>query len=638
MPAPQDIPSLMSDYDLHLLGEGCHWDVYNRFGAQLRTVEGVQGVNFTVWAPNAKSAQVVGNFNDWDGSRHEMCKLIPSGIWELFIPRITEGECYKFRLHTASGVLEKSDPFGFSAELPPRTASVVSNLDSYLWEDNAWMENRGRRNSLDAPISIYEVHLGSWQKDESRENGWLSYRELAHRLVAYCQQLGYTHLELLPVSEHPYSGSWGYQTVGYYAATSRHGTPQDFMYFVDYCHQHEIGVILDWVPAHFPRDGHGLWRFDGSALYEHADPRQGEHPDWGTMVFNYGRNEVRNFLLANALFWLDKYHIDGLRVDAVASMLYLDYSRKEGEWIPNEFGGRENLPAISLLKEFNEKIHLYFPGVLTIAEESTAWGGVSRPTYLGGLGFSLKWNMGWMNDTLRYMRHKPIHRKYHHDELTFSLIYAFTENFCLPLSHDEVVHGKGSLLDQMPGDLWQKFANMRLLYSYMWTHPGKNLLFMGSDFGQWTEWDSENNLQWDLLQWETHKGLQACVADLNRLCRENPALYEKDFKPEGFEWIDCNDYDSSTLTYLRRGKDPEDFLVICCNFTPIVRDGYRLGVPKTGWYKEIFNSDSTYYAGSNVGNGPGVKAQNALSHGRKYSIEVTLPPLAVTVFKPSDSI
>jgi 1,4-alpha-glucan branching enzyme len=356
------------------------------------------------------------------------------------------------------------------------------------------------------------------------------------------------------------------------------------------------------------------------------------------MVFNYGRNEVRNFLLANALFWLDKYHIDGLRVDAVASMLYLDYSRKEGEWIPNEFGGRENLPAISLLKEFNEKIHLYFPGVLTIAEESTAWGGVSRPTYLGGLGFSLKWNMGWMNDTLRYMRHEPIHRKYHHDELTFSLIYAFTENFCLPLSHDEVVHGKGSLLDQMPGDLWQKFANMRLLYSYMWTHPGKNLLFMGSDFGQWNEWDSENSLQWDLLQWETHKGLQACVADLNRLCRENPALYEEDFKPEGFEWIDCNDYDSSTLTYLRRGKDPEDFLVICCNFTPIVRDGYRLGVPKTGWYKEIFNSDSTYYAGSNVGNGPGVKTQNAPSHGRKYSIEVTLPPLAVTVFKPSDSI
>lgn len=638
MSAPQDIPSLMSDYDLHLLGEGCHWDVYNRFGAQLRTVEGVEGVNFTVWAPNAKSAQVIGNFNDWDGSRHEMCKLIPSGIWELFIPRITEGECYKFRLHTASGVLEKSDPFGFSAELPPRTASVVSNLDSYRWEDDAWMENRGCKNSLDAPISIYEVHLGSWQKDESRENGWLSYRELAHRLVAYCQQLGYTHLELLPVSEHPYSGSWGYQTVGYYATTSRYGTPQDFMYFVDYCHQHEIGVILDWVPAHFPRDGHGLWRFDGSALYEHADPRQGEHPDWGTMVFNYGRNEVRNFLLANALFWLDKYHIDGLRVDAVASMLYLDYSRKEGEWIPNEFGGRENLPAISLLKEFNEKVHLYFPGVLTIAEESTAWGGVSRPTYLGGLGFSLKWNMGWMNDTLRYMRHEPIHRKYHHDELTFSLIYAFTENFCLPLSHDEVVHGKGSLLDQMPGDLWQKFANMRLLYSYMWTHPGKNLLFMGSDFGQWNEWDSENSLQWDLLQWETHKGLQACVADLNRLCRENPALYEEDFKPEGFEWIDCNDYDSSTLTYLRRGKDPEDFLVICCNFTPIVRDGYRLGVPKTGWYKEIFNSDSTYYAGSNVGNGPGVKAQNAPSHGRKYSIEVTLPPLAVTVFKPSDSI
>ena len=631
----RSVPSLLTDYDLHLLGEGCHWGAYSRLGAQLRTVEDVQGVNFSVWAPHATSVEVVGNFNAWDGRAHQMHKRIPSGIWELFIPQIAEGECYKFRLETASGVLEKSDPYGFAAELPPRTASVVANLENYRWKDSGWMEERSEKNSLDAQISIYEVHLGSWQQDESRKNGWLSYRDLAHQLVEYCQQMGYTHLELMPVSEHPYTESWGYQTVGYYAVTSRYGTPQDFMYFVDYCHQHDIGVILDWVPAHFPRDGHGLMRFDGSALYEHADPRQGEHPDWGTLVFNYSRNEVRNFLLANALFWLDKYHVDGLRVDAVASMLYLDYSREEGEWIPNQFGGRENLAAISLIKEFNEQVHSHFPGVLTIAEESTAWTGVSRPTYLGGLGFSMKWNMGWMNDTLSYMRHEPVHRKFHHDELTFSLIYAFTENFCLPLSHDEVVHGKGSLLDQMPGDLWQKFANLRLLYSYMWTHPGKQLLFMGSDFGQWNEWGCDRNLQWDLLQWESHRGLQSCVADLNRIACENPALYEVDFSPEGFEWIDCNDYDSSTLAYLRRAKDPEDFLVVCCNFTPMVRSGYRIGVPVVGWYEEIFNSDSTYYAGSDVGNGPGVKTIAESTHGRKYTLEVTLPPLGVTIFKPS---
>ena len=447
--------------------------------------------------------------------------------------------------------------------------------------------------------------------------------------------MGYTHLQLLPVSEHPFTGSWGYQTVGYYAATSRYGTPQDLMYFIDYCHQHGLGVILDWVPAHFPRDAHGLRQFDGSPLYEHADPRQGEHPDWGTMVFNYDRNEVRNFLLANALFWLDKYHVDGLRVDAVASMLYLDYSREEGEWIPNAFGGRENLGAVSLLKEFNEKVHLEYPGVLTIAEESTAWGGVSRPTYLGGLGFSLKWNMGWMNDTLRYMHHEPIHRKYHHDELTFSLIYAFTENFCLPFSHDEVVHGKGSLLDQMPGDLWQKFANLRLLYAYMWTHPGKKLLFMGNDFGQWNEWNHDDSLQWDLLQWESHKGLQACVADLNRIYRSQAALYEVDFSPEGFEWLDCNDYENSTISYLRRARDPEDFLIIGCNFTPVVRSNYRIGVPVRARYEEIFNSDSTYYAGSDVGNGTGVEATERPMHGRPYSLELTIPPLGVTILKPS---
>jgi 1,4-alpha-glucan branching enzyme len=439
----------------------------------------------------------------------------------------------------------------------------------------------------------------------------------------------------MPVSEHPFTGSWGYQTVGYYAATSRYGTPEDFMYFVDHCHQHNIGVLIDWVPAHFPKDGHGLAHFDGTALYEHADPRQGEHPDWGTKVFNYGRNEVRNFLTSNALFWLDKYHIDGLRVDAVASMLYLDYSRNDGEWIPNQYGGRENLEAISFLKEFNEQVHQQHPGTLTVAEESTAWGGVSRPTYLGGLGFSLKWNMGWMNDTLRYFRHEPIHRQYHHDELTFSLIYAFTENFTLPFSHDEVVHGKGALLDQMPGDLWQRFANLRLLYAYQWTHPGKKLLFMGCEFGQWNEWNHDSELQWDLLQWDTHQGVQKLMGDLNQLYRNEKSFHQVDFESTGFEWIDCHNYANSILAYVRRAKDPNDFTVVACNFTPVPRHNYRLGVPEGGWYGEIFNSDSAYYGGSNVGNYPGVMAEKSESHGRPFSIELTLPPLSVVVLKPT---
>ena len=452
----------------------------------------MEGVNFAVWAPNATGVSVIGDFNVWDARRHAMRKHIPSGVWELFVPGLGEGTIYKYSVRHRDQVFEKSDPYGFAAELPPRTASRVADLDRYHWHDAEWVGNRASHNALSAPQSIYEVHLGSWRRPGDDHDRWLTYRELAHQLVDYCQQMGFTHIELLPVSEHPFSGSWGYQTVGYYAVTSRYGSPQDFMYLVDHCHQNGIGVILDWVPAHFPRDGHGLRMFDGTHLYEHADPRQGEHPDWGTLIFNYGRNEVRNFLISNALFWFDKYHIDGLRVDAVASMIYLDYSRNAGEWVPNEFGGRENLRAISLLKEFNEQSHLQFPGVLTIAEESTAWQGVSRPTYLGGLGFSLKWNMGWMNDTIRYMRHDPIHRKYHHDELTFSLIYAFHENFVLPLSHDEVVHGKGSLLDQMPGDLWQKFANLRLLFGYMWGHPGKKLLFMGGEFGQWHEWSHDD--------------------------------------------------------------------------------------------------------------------------------------------------
>ncbi len=630
---PYAFPPLLTDFDLYLLGEGKHWDSYQKLGAQLRSVDGVEGVNFAVWAPNATGVSVIGDFNAWDARRHPMRKHGPSGVWELFVPGLGEGTIYKYSVRHRDQVFEKSDPYGFAAELPPRTASRVADLNRYHWHDSQWIAERAARNGLSAPMSIYEVHLGSWRRPGDDHTRWLTYRELAHQLVEYCQQMGFTHIELLPVSEHPFSGSWGYQTVGYYAATSRYGSPQDFMYLVDHCHQNGIGVILDWVPAHFPRDGHGLRMFDGTHLYEHADPRQGEHPDWGTLIFNYGRNEVRNFLVSNALFWFDKYHIDGLRVDAVASMIYLDYSRQAGEWIPNEFGGRENLRAISFLKEFNEQTHLQHPGVLTIAEESTAWTGVSRPTYLGGLGFSLKWNMGWMNDTLRYMRHDPIHRQYHHDELTFSLIYAFHENFALPLSHDEVVHGKGSLLDQMPGDLWQRFANLRLLFGYMWGHPGKKLLFMGGEFGQWHEWNHETSLQWHLLQWDSHSGLQRYVADLNRIYRREPALHQVDFDPAGFEWVDCHNYQDCALSFLRRAKDPRDFIVVSCNFTPVVRQGYRLGVPEPGWYEEILNSDSMYYGGSNVGNGPGVMAEAIPWNGRPYSIRLTLAPLAVSMFK-----
>ena len=631
---PYSFGSLWTEYDLHLFGEGTDLRSYDKLGAQLRTVDGVCGVNFSVWAPNADNVSVVGDFNDWDGRRHPMRRLIPNGIWELFIPGIKPGAAYKYRVKHSHGEDDKADPFGFAAELPPRTASIVADLERYQWQDDAWLDRRRNTNTLDKPISVYEVHLGSWRTGGDGPHGWIPYRELAHQLVEYCLKMGYTHIELLPISEHPYSGSWGYQTVGYFAPTSRFGTPEDFMYFVDHCHNNGLGVIVDWVPAHFPRDAHGLRQFDGTPLYEHADPRQGEHPDWGTMVFNYGRNEVRNFLLTNALFWVDKYHIDGLRVDAVASMLYLDYSREDGQWIPNVFGGRENLEAISLIKHFNEQVHGHFPGVLTIAEESTAWGGVSHPTFSGGLGFSIKWNMGWMNDTLRYMQNDPIHRRHHHGELTFSLIYAFTENFALPLSHDEVVHGKGSLLDQMPGDVWQKFGNLRLLYSYMWTHPGKKVLFMGSDFGQWNEWNHDTQLQWDLLQWGTHQGIQNLVADLNGLYQREPALHEVDFDSNGFEWIDCNAGDDSVLTYIRRAKNPDDFVVVCCNFTPVVRPNYHVGVPRGGWYQEIFNSDSEHYEGSNIGNFPGADASDHGAQGRPHSISVTLPPLATVVFKP----
>jgi 1,4-alpha-glucan branching enzyme len=632
---PYAFPPMMGELDLHLLGEGQHWKSYEKLGAQLRTVDGVAGVNFAVWAPNAEAVAVVGDFNMWDRRSHQMRKHIPAGVWELFIPGIGAGTHYKYAVKFRGGhVVDKCDPYGFFAEVPPRTANIVTDLNNYHWNDSEWIHTRSKHNGLDAPISIYEMHLGSWRRDPGDPARWLSYGEIAPQLVEYCRQMGFTHVQLMPVSEHPFTGSWGYQTTGYYAATSRYGTPQDFMHFVDLLHQNNIGVIIDWVPAHFPKDDHGLRQFDGTSLYEHADPRKGEHPDWGTLIFNYGRNEVKNFLLSNALFWLDKYHIDGLRVDAVASMLYLDYSRTEGQWEPNMYGGRENLEAIDLMKKFNEEVHLQYPGVLTIAEESTAWTGVSRPTYLGGLGFSLKWNMGWMNDTRQYMHKDPIHRKFHQDELTFSLIYAFTENFCLPMSHDEVVHGKGSLLDQMPGDLWQKFANLRLLYGYMWSHPGKKLLFMGGEFGQWHEWNHDESLQWHLLQWQSHQGVQRYLADLNALYKREPALHEVDFEYTGFEWIDCHNWQDSVLVYIRKAKDPKDYLIVCCNFTPVPRPAYKIGVPEACFYEEISNSDSTFYGGSDLGNAGGIQALPTESHGRPASMEVSLPPLAAVIFKP----
>ncbi len=629
---------LLTDYDLHLLHEGTHYDAYERLGAHLREIDGVKGVNFAVWAPNAEGISVVGEFNGWNRSKHPMRKRVPSGIWELFIPGLDKGELYKFAVKQLGGhVVEKCDPYAFAAEVPPRTANVVTDLSEHEWADGQWMQDRVEKNGLDAPMSVYELHLGSWRRDPSEPERWLSYNEIAPQLVEYCQRLGYTHVELMPVSEHPFTGSWGYQTVGYFAATSRYGSPADLMAFIDTLHQAGIGVIIDWVPAHFPKDEHGLRQFDGSALYEHADPRQGEHPDWGTLIFNYGRNEVAGFLLANALFWCDKYHIDGLRVDAVASMLYLDYSREGDDWIPNKHGGRENLEAIEFLKTFNEKVHERHPGVLTIAEESTAWQGVSRPTYVGGLGFSLKWNMGWMNDTLRYFKHEPIHRKYHQDELTFSLIYAFTENFCLPFSHDEIVHGKGSLLDQMPGDMWQKFANLRLLYGYMWTHPGKKLTFMGCEFGQWTEWNHDTSLQWDLLQWDSHQGLQNYVSHLNHLYRNEPSLYEVDFSHEGFEWIDCHNHEDSILAFMRKAKDPQDYTISVSNMTPVPRHGYKLGVPELCYYEEVSNSDSAYFGGSDVGNGGGVMAIDKGAQMRPASVELTLPPLSTVILKPRRS-
>ena len=629
---PYAFPPMLTDYDLYLLGEGRHLYSYEKLGAQLREVDGVKGVNFAVWAPNARRVSVIGNFNNWDSRVHSMNSH--GGFWEIFIPGVSAGEVYKFsvRSNYRGYQAEKADPYAFFSELRPRTGSIVADLSTYEWQDDEWMQARAEKNYLNEPMSIYEVHLGSWQRHA--DGTWLTYRELADELMNYVKEMGFTHIELMPVAEHPFDGSWGYQITGYYAVTSRYGTPEDFMYFVDVCHQNGIGIILDWVPAHFPKDGYALSFFDGTHLYSHEDSRRGEHPDWGTYIFNYGRNEVRNFLLSNALFWLDRYHIDGLRVDAVSSMLYLDFSREADDWLPNEYGSNENLDAIGFIREFNEMVHAQYPGAVTVAEESTAWAMVSRPTFLGGLGFTLKWNMGWMHDTLEYIKRDPVHRRYHHNDITFSMLYAFNENFVLSLSHDEVVHMKGSLMTKMAGDWWQKFAGLRLLFGYQYTHPGKKLNFMGQEFGQWSEWSEARALDWYLVdQFKTHQQAKAWMRDLNHFYRSQPALYEHDFDPSGHRWINANDADNSTFSYIRFANDPDDFLVVVLNFTPLVRYNYRIGVPEAGFYREVLNSDSAHYGGSNVGNNGGVQALEEGWGEWAHSLNLTLPPMAIIVLK-----
>ncbi len=621
---PYTFPPQLPDFDLYLFGEGKHHHIYRVLGAHLHVVDGVEGVLFSTWAPNAERVSVVGDFNAWDGRPHGMRSRGGSGVWELFIPGLQAGCLYKFEIRNRqqNTLLLKADPYGQRFELRPGTASIVVDRDCYEWGDAEWLNNRSSREWLHEPMSVYEVHLGSWRLD--KQGRFLNYRALAEMLVEYVKPLGFTHIELLPITEHPFDGSWGYQTTGYFAPTSRFGSPDDFRWFVDYCHEQGIGIILDWVPAHFPKDAHGLAWFDGTPLYEHEDPRLGEHRDWGTLIYNYGRNEVRNFLIGSALYWLEEFHLDGLRVDAVASMLYLDYSREAGDWIPNKYGGNENLEAIAFLRELNTVTHQQCPGTLIMAEESTAWPQVTRPTWTGGLGFSMKWNMGWMHDTLEYFNKDPIHRHYHHDQLTFGLLYAFTENFILPFSHDEVVHGKGSLLARMPGDDWQRFANLRLLYTYMLTYPGKKLLFMGCEFGQGKEWNAAKELDWYLLDYPLHQGVSKALGDLNRLYAATPALHRVDFSHEGFEWIDCHDASQSVLSYLRRSGD--EFVLVVFNFTPVPRHDYRIGVPESGTYQEIFNSDSTYYGGGNVGNMP-ITAEPREWMGRPYSINLTIPPL-----------
>ncbi len=643
-----------TDFDIHLFSEGNHHRIYEKLGAHVTQIDGVSGVYFAVWAPNARNVSVLGNFNHWDGRNHQMGRT-GNGVWELFIPGLTVGESYKYEIKNWEGhIYEKSDPYGFQQEVRPKTASIVTDLDSYQWTDQDWMEQRRHTDPLTQPISIYELHLGSWLHGSSAEPArradgsdapivtvadlkpgarFLTYRELADRLIPYVKELGYTHIELLPVAEHPFDGSWGYQVTGYYAATSRYGTPDELMYFIDQCHQADLGVLVDWVPGHFPKDGHGLAFFDGTHLYEHADPRKGEHKEWGTLVFNYGRNEVRNFLVANALFWFDKYHIDGIRVDAVASMLYLDYLREPGEWLANDYGGRENIEAADFLRQTNHVLFSYFPGILSIAEESTSWPMVSWPTYVGGLGFNLKWNMGWMHDMLDYFNMDPWFRQFHQNNVTFSIWYAFTENFMLALSHDEVVHGKSNMIGKMPGDEWQKFANMRCLYAYMFTHPGKKTLFMSMEFGQWSEWNVWGDLEWHLLQYQPHQQLKYFMKKLNEFYRSEPALYSQDFSQEGFEWVDCSDNRHSVVSFIRRAKDSDEFVLTVCNFTPQPHSHYRVGVPEAGYYAELFNSDARDFGGSNMGNLGGKWSEDWSYHNRPYSLDLTLPPLGVIVLK-----
>jgi 1,4-alpha-glucan branching enzyme len=626
--------SLLTEDDLYMFNEGSHLELYEKMGSHLVNHQGVSGTYFAVWAPDAEKVTVMGEFNDWEKDSHYLSPKGRSGIWEGFVPAIEKGMMYKYHIYSRWGGyrVDKADPFAIRSEAPPLTGSIVWNLD-YPWSDQEWMSRREEHNRTGAPMSIYEVHLGSWRRIPEEDNRPLTYRELGPRLAEYVKSMGFTHVEFLPVTEHPFYGSWGYLSLGYFAPTSRYGTPQDFMFLINCLHQQGIGVILDWVPSHFPSDEHGLGFFDGTHLYEHADPRQGIHPEWDSLVFNYDREEVRSFLLSSALFWLSKYHADGLRVDAVASMLYLDYGRKEGEWIPNRYGGKENLGAIKFLRRLNEEVYKRFPDVQTMAEESTAWPMVSRPTYVGGLGFGMKWDMGWMHDTLAYMSRDPIHRKFHHEKLTFRMLYAFTENFVLPLSHDEVVYGKGSLIRKMPGDKWQKFANLRALLAYMYAQSGKKLLFMGGEFGQWSEWYHEASLDWDLLAHPMHEGLRRWVVDLNRAYRNEKALYERDFAPGGFQWIDCNDSLQSTISLMRKGSREEDTVIVACNFTPVPRHNYRVGAPSGGFWLEILNSDSTEYGGSGQGNMGGIEASPLPFHGLPYSLNLTLPPLGAVYFK-----
>jgi len=627
---------MLTDQDVYLFREGTLFRAYDKLGAHLCEIDGVPGARFGVWAPNAERVSVMGDFNDWSPTASPLkVREDGSGLWEGFIPALTEGSRYKYHIVSRYGDYEvdKGDPYAFQCEPPPLTASILSKTE-YPWSDSDWASQRKRRDALDAPMSIYEVHLGSWRRVPEDGNRSLTYREMAHQLADYVGEMGFTHVELMPVMEHPFFGSWGYQVTGYFAPTARYGSPQDFMYLVDHLHRHGIGVILDWVPSHFPSDEHGLSYFDGTYLYEHADPRQGFHPEWNSSIFNYGRAEVRDFLGSSALFWLDRYHADGLRVDGVASMLYLDYARSAGQWIPNKYGGRENLEAVGFLRALNEATYREHPGTQTIAEESTAWPMVSRPTHLGGLGFGLKWNMGWMHDTLSYFSQDPIFRRFHHGQLTFSIWYAFTENFVLPMSHDEVVHGKGALIGKMPGDEWQQFANLRLLFGYMWGHPGKKLLFMGSEFGQKREWQHDESLEWHVLQYPLHAGVKNWVRDLNTFYRNEPALFEQDFSPAGFEWIDCNDAENSTISFLRKGREDKDVVLVICNFTPVVRENYRIGVPRAGFWRECLNSDAPHYGGSGQGNLGGIEAAPLQAHGRYQSLNLRLPPLGVLMLKP----